>query len=191
MPAALSSRLSERLTSPRLQGIVRRRLAELCAAGLALAAITTLAALSSYDPHDPSLDTASVAAARNLAGPPGAVVADLLLQGFGLAGLLPPLAMLGWAWRIGSHRGLGSLTLRLIALLCALPAAAASFAGIPLLMHLHDRPWPAPAGLGGAIGQGLSHLALQAGQEMIGSAGGAVVWALCAALALVLAPLFV
>ncbi len=168
---------------------MRRRLAELSGAALAMTAIATLIALMTYDPRDPSLNTATMTAPANLAGPPGAIAADLLIQGFGLAGLLLPLAMLGWAWRIVSHRGLGSLALRMIALLCALPAAAATLAGIPLLMHVRDITWPGPAGPGGAIGQGLSRLALAAGHDMIGNAGGVLLWILCAALALSLAPL--
>ena len=168
---------------------MRRRLAELSGAALAVTAIATLIALVTYDPRDPSLNTATMTAPANLAGPPGAIAADLLIQGFGLAGLLLPLAMLGWAWRIASHRGLGSLTLRMIALLCALPAAAATLAGIPLLMHVRDLTWPGPAGPGGAIGQGLSRVTLAAGHDMIGNAGGVLLWILCAVLALSLAPL--
>jgi len=190
MLVAIRSRfVPERLASPRLQAVMRRRLEEMAGIGLAVAAIAILTALVSYNPRDASFNTAAMAAPSNLAGPPGAVVADLLIQGFGLAGLLPPLAMLGWAWRIASHRGLGSPTLRLIALLCALPAGAATLAGIPLLIHFHDISWPGPAGLGGAIGQGLSRVALAAGHDMIGKAGGALLWVLCAALTLALAPL--
>ena len=188
MLAVIRSRfLPERLAATRLQAMMRRRLAELSGMMLAVAAIATLIALASYDPRDASLNTATLAVPANLAGPPGAIAADLLIQGFGIAGLLLPLAMLGWAWRIASHRGLGSLTLRLIALLCALPATAATLAGIPLLMHVRDLAWPGSAGLGGAIGQGLSRVALTAGHDMIGKAGGALLWILCAALALALA----
>ena len=125
----------------------------------------------------------------NLAGAPGAVLADLLIQGFGLAAALPPLALLGWAWRIGSHRGLGSLALRVIALLCALPAMAATLSALPLLMHTAPLRWPGPAGLGGAIGQSLARIALRAGHDMLGVAGAPVAWVLCAMLAVVLSPL--
>ena len=190
MLVALRSRLvPERLVSQRLQGIIRRRLGELAGVALAVVAFATLVALVSYNARDPSLDTATLTAPSNLAGPPGAVAADLLIQGFGLAGLLPPLAMLGWAWRIASHRGLGSPTLRLIALFCALPACAASLSGMPLLLQARGLHWPGPAGLGGAVGEGLSVLALTAGHQLIGHAGGALLWLLCTALALILAPL--
>ncbi|WP_428377416.1 DNA translocase FtsK [Lichenicoccus sp.] len=190
MTVAFGSRFfSERLASPRMQAIARRRVAEVLAIGLALASITALVALVSYTARDPSLDTATSAAPSNLAGAPGAILADLLIQGFGLAAALPPLALLGWAWRIGSHRGLGSLALRVIALLCALPAAAATLSALPVLMHTPALRWPGPAGLGGAIGQSLAGIALRAGHDMLGVAGAPVAWVLCAMLALVLSPL--
>ena len=189
MPTALRSRFMPALASPRVTEILRRRLAEVTGVALAVAAIAVLAALVSYNPRDPSFDTASPNAPSNLIGPPGATVADLLLQGFGLAGLLPSAALLGWAWRIASHRGLQAPTLRLAALLCALPTAAATLSGIPLLMHVHAWIWPGPAGLGGAVGQKLAATALLAGHSVIGHAGGAAVWALVALLTLMLAPL--
>ncbi|TLU71505.1 DNA translocase FtsK [Lichenicoccus roseus] len=190
MNVAFGSRyLSERLASPRMQAIAQRRVAEVLAIVLALVSITTLVALVSYDARDPSLNTATTAPPANLAGASGAILADLLIQGFGLAALLLPLALLGWAWRIGSHRGLGSLALRGIALLCALPAAAAAFSALPILMHTQFLRWPGPAGLGGAVGQTLARIALSAGHDMIGVAGAPLAWALCAMLALVLSPL--
>ena len=75
---------------------------------LGLFGLAILVALASYDPHDPSLNTATTRHVRNLAGPTGAALADILLQGFGMFGALPGIAMLAWCWRIASHRGLGS-----------------------------------------------------------------------------------
>ena len=54
---------------------------------LALAGVALLVALASYDPRDPRSIPPPPARAANLAGLPGAIVADLLLQGFGLAGI--------------------------------------------------------------------------------------------------------
>src|SRR5947208_2486574 len=65
--------------------------------GLACAGLALLIALGSYDPHDPSLNTASSRETRNLVGPLGAIMADLLLQSFGAAAALPGLTMLVWA----------------------------------------------------------------------------------------------
>ncbi|MBN9509561.1 MAG: DNA translocase FtsK 4TM domain-containing protein, partial [Alphaproteobacteria bacterium] len=139
---------SRRLASPALRSLARRRLAEIAALGLAVAGIALLVALGSYHPGDPSLDTATAGGVGNLAGRPGAAAADILLQGFGVAGLLPGFAFLAWAWRIGSHRGLSSLPLRVVALLAGLPALGAVLAAVPN-WHGQRLLWPAGAGLGG------------------------------------------
>jgi S-DNA-T family DNA segregation ATPase FtsK/SpoIIIE len=155
-------------------------------AGLALGlfGIALLVALATYDPRDPSLNTATAQRATNLAGPLGAIVADLLLQGFGAAGALPGLAMLAWAWRIASRRGLGSMAARLAALLAALPMLGAVLAGLPAAAVA----WPTLAGLGGAVGHVVAAAMEDAGRGVLGEAGVALVWlvALCLALVLVL-----
>ena len=176
------------LPGPTLRQSLRRRLAELTAIGLAIAAVGLLAALISYNPHDPSFDTATAARAQNLAGPPGAIAADLLLQGFGVAGTLPGLALLAWAWRIGSHRGLSYPALRATALLCAMATMAGVLAALPGPDNA-TLPWPAAAGLGGAAGIALSAAALEAGREMMGPMGAILIWVLGAVLAIVLAVL--
>ena len=173
---------ARRLASPALHTLARRRVAELGALALGLAALGLLVALLSYHSGDPSLDTASAGPVANLAGRPGAVVADLLLQAFGMAGALPGLALLAWAWRIGSHRGLSSLTLRLAALLAALPATGAVLAAIP---DWHGRPldWPAGGGLGGAAGRLAGAAAIAAGRDLLGPLGVTLVVTLGTALA--------
>ena len=181
---------TRRFASPALRSLIRRRLAELAALALALAGLALLVALASYDAHDPSLNTATARAARNLAGPQGAVVADMLLQGFGAAAVLPGLALLAWAWRIGSSwrdesAPSGAFLLRLASLLGALPILAAAMAGIPAATGLH-LSWPTQAGLGGAAGQMLASNAVAAGSDLLGPFGGMVVGALGAVLAIIL-----
>jgi S-DNA-T family DNA segregation ATPase FtsK/SpoIIIE len=176
---------TQRIASPMVRSLIRRRLSELGAIALAVVGVTVLLALAFYDPRDPSWNTATSAAAHNLAGRPGAVLADLLLQGFGAAGVLPGLALLAWAWRIGSHRGLGSIALRLAALLAALPVAGGVLAGIPG-PHGLAIAWPSTAGLGGAAGILASRDILAAGHDMLGPFGGLIVWLLALALATVL-----
>ena len=67
--------------------------------GLAIAA-----ALLSYNPADPSFNSATDALATNLSGRPGAYGADLVLQGFGLAaGLLVPIFLV-WGLRLMAGR---------------------------------------------------------------------------------------
>jgi len=171
-----------RIASPVLRTLLLRRLAELGGLALALAALALLVALGSYHPADPSFNTATAQPPHNLGGLPGAAAADLLLQGFGIAGLLPGVAMLAWAWRIGSHRGLVSFPLRLAALLAALPVLGAVLSPIPGV-HGQLITWPAGSGLGGAAGGLVAEDALSAGQEMLGPVGPPLVLALGVALA--------
>jgi S-DNA-T family DNA segregation ATPase FtsK/SpoIIIE len=150
---------------------------------LGLFGLAILVALATYNPRDPSMNTATSRHVSNLAGPGGAMLADMLLQGFGMFGALPGIAMLTWCWRIASHRGLGSFGGRMAALLGAMPLLAAAVAVVPLP---HGAHWPVAAGLGGSIGQIIAHGELSAGHELFGIVGAASIWLLSAALAIVL-----
>jgi DNA segregation ATPase FtsK/SpoIIIE, S-DNA-T family len=172
-----------RLVSPALRALMQRRTAELAGLALGLAGVALLVALASYHPGDPSLDTASSVPVRNLAGPVGAVLADLLLQGFGVAGVLPGLAILAWAWRVASRRGIGSPAARLAATALALPVLAGVLGAVP---KLHTLAWPTLAGPGGAIGRLLAPAALAVGHGVLGPAGAVLVWGLGAGLAVTL-----
>ena len=181
---------SRHLASPALRALMRRRFGELGGLLLGLFAILLLVALFSHNPADPSLNTSTTHPTTNLAGPVGATLSDLLLQGFGVAGALPGLAMLAWSWRIASHRGVGSFPLRLAALLAALPILAAALSGISLALTpatgqtgVH---WPTMAGPGGAVGKLLATAALGAGRSVIGPIGAVLVCALSLAMALTL-----
>jgi S-DNA-T family DNA segregation ATPase FtsK/SpoIIIE len=176
---------SRPLAAATLRQALRRRAAELAAIAFAIAAVGLLVALISYNPHDPSLDTATSDRPLNLAGPPGAIAADLLLQGFGVAGALPGLALLAWGWRIGSHRGLSYPALRVAALLLAMPTLAGVLSAIPRLTGM-ALAWPSAAGPGGAAGIAMAQTALSAGQAMMGPMGGLLIWGLGAVLAVVL-----
>ncbi len=183
--AVQARREAGRIASDAMRSLMGRRMAVLGALGLAFIGLAVLVALACYDPRDPSLNTATARAAHNLAGRPGAMVADILLQGFGIAGLLPGVTLLAWAWRIGSYRGLANVPLRVIALLAAMPVTAAVLAALPG-PHGTIIPWPTTAGPGGAAGTVLKAYALAAGAEMIGPVGPVLVWILAAALAALL-----
>jgi S-DNA-T family DNA segregation ATPase FtsK/SpoIIIE len=81
-----------------------RRLNELVGFLLCVSALLLFLSLVSYSPLDPSFNSASVLtgtrAARNWIGVAGAVVADILLQGFGIGAFLLPIfpATLGMRW---------------------------------------------------------------------------------------------
>ncbi len=81
-----------------------RRLNELVGFLLCISALLLFLALASYSPLDPSFNSASVLtgsrAARNWIGVVGALVSDLILQGFGIGAFLLPIfsAVLGVRW---------------------------------------------------------------------------------------------
>src|SRR5579862_8201260 len=81
-----------------------RRLNELIGFLLVVSGLLLFLALASYSALDPSLNSASVLtgsrAARNWIGVVGAVISDLVLQGFGIGAFLLPVfsVMLGARW---------------------------------------------------------------------------------------------
>jgi S-DNA-T family DNA segregation ATPase FtsK/SpoIIIE len=123
-----------------------RRLNELIGFLLCVSALLLLLALASYSPLDPSLNSASVLtgsrAARNWIGVVGALISDLVLQGFGIGAFLLPIfsAMLGIRWfrsrRIGSPlaKVLGGIWLIIFvpALLALLPGHLRWMNAIPI-----------------------------------------------------------
>ncbi|MCX7931276.1 MAG: DNA translocase FtsK 4TM domain-containing protein [Rhodovarius sp.] len=143
-----------RLASPALRAAMARSLRHLIGLIAALAGLALAIALLSYDPADPSGSTASGEAPRNLAGPAGAMLADLLLQAVGFAAFLPAFVLLAWALRLATGRAVTHLPLRLLALLAGLPVLAAGLAALPLPPEA-----PVLAGPGGAFGP-LLHQAL-------------------------------
>ena len=174
--------------APPARVAMRRRFEEFLALVLAATGVALLVAIGSYNPLDPSFNTATIARATNLAGPPGALVADALLQGFGLAGALPAVALLGWAWRIGSHRGLTLTLLRIVALLLAIPALAALLAAFGQTLSSAGGaflPWPTEAGLGGASGTLLLTDAKQMALEVAGPTGPIAAFAIDIVIAVV------
>jgi S-DNA-T family DNA segregation ATPase FtsK/SpoIIIE len=128
---------------------VRFRGGLVAAVGLAL-----LLALASYDPSDPSWNTATAAHPHNLLRGTGAVVADLAQQSIGLAAWPAALLVVLWGFvRAAAPEAEVSLRRR------SLRIAAAS-AGVLMLagvLALPDPPraWPLARGLGGFWGAGL------------------------------------
>ena len=143
---------------------------------LGLAGVAVLVALISYNPADPSLSTASARETTNLAGPPGAILSDLMLQGFGWAAMLPSAVALGWAWRLATHRGLAPLAGRVAAVVAALPLLSAAF-------HLVPAGAPTLAGPGGAVGDLLASAVLGTTGGLLGPIGNLAGQVLIVALA--------
>ncbi len=123
-----------------------RRLNELIGFLLCVSGLLLFLALASYSPLDPSFNSASVLtgsrAARNWIGLVGAIVSDLMLQGFGIGAFLVPVffAALGSRWfrsrKVASPvaKSLGAIWLLLFvpALLALLPGHARWLGVIPM-----------------------------------------------------------
>jgi len=127
---------------------LRRRSVELGGLALFIVAGLLAAALASYTSSDPSFNTASVGAANNVVGMPGAYAADLILQTIGAAGIGLTAMFAAWGWALASHRGLKRLWLRALFAVAALIFAAAGFGALPA-----PGSWPIAAGLGGVAGE--------------------------------------
>ncbi|WP_072573829.1 DNA translocase FtsK [Granulibacter bethesdensis] len=179
-------RQAKRFLSPALKALAHRRMAEMGGLLLGFVALALLIALATYNPHDPSFDTATGQEPTNLAGRAGAMLADVLLQGFGVAAILPVLAMLIWAWRIASHRGLGSVILRFGSLIAAMPVVSAVVAAVGQLVPALHRNWPSSAGLGGLSGDLLAGTSLRAGHAVLGPLGDGLIWVAGLGLAILL-----
>ena len=127
----------------------RARGALVAAGGAGLAA-----ALVTWNVADPSLNAASGAAPTNILGGTGAVLADVLLQGLGLAsGLAALLLLVLGLSRLAEARpdaGRNRLRIRGLVGALALVGLAALLAWAPA-----PRPWPLAGGLGGLAGDSL------------------------------------
>jgi S-DNA-T family DNA segregation ATPase FtsK/SpoIIIE len=160
--------------SSSLRGQLRRRASELGGICLAVAALTLALALISYNPADPSFDTASSAHPTNLAGGAGAQLADLLLQGFGTAGFIPVFCLLAWAYRLATRGAIGRLKTRIVLTAISMPLLAAALAlGVQQIPGAAVT-WPVQAGIGGAAGHILSG-GLAGASSALGRTGAEIV----------------
>jgi DNA segregation ATPase FtsK/SpoIIIE, S-DNA-T family len=137
-------------------------------------------ALFSFNRLDPALNTNSGFPPENWLGYPGAFAADLLLQTLGLASAGLLLVLLGWAWRVGSLKGLRNFWVRLAAVPVSLSLLAAALNALP-----RGDAWPFETGLGGLLGQELGDVFAFAfaifPADALRTALGVAVWAALAA----------
>ena len=139
---------------------LRAKSLEACGLGLITVAVALLAALASYHPTDPSLNTATGSAARNLLGYLGAHISDIVLQTLGLSGVLLAPVAVGWGWRLWKEHTLQHPWLRLTLLPIGLLSAAIALATLRT-----PEIWPLAAGLGGYAGAWALHSLVAAGQN--------------------------
>ena len=147
-----------------------RRLNELIGILLCVSALLLFLALASYSPLDPSFNSASVLTgsrvARNWIGVVGAMVSDLVLQGFGVGAFLLPvfLGTLGMRWfrsrKIASPlaKSLGAVWLVIF-----VPALLALLPGHLRWMHVI----PVEGLLGRIVGDALIHYFNLAGAYIV------------------------
>jgi S-DNA-T family DNA segregation ATPase FtsK/SpoIIIE len=138
--------------------VLKRQLMTAAGFGVLIAALLLALALLTYDPRDPSWDTAVVAEPHNFLGRDGAIVADLLRQSVGLAAFLLPATLFGWAFRLLLNRPPKALGRRI----ALLPPALALGAFVLAIIDLG-----APPGSGGALGWLARRLLRAAGLEAL------------------------
>ncbi|MCA0400867.1 MAG: DNA translocase FtsK 4TM domain-containing protein [Proteobacteria bacterium] len=130
-----------------------RRMKDIIGIGLIATAILLVLALATWSVTDPSFSNATSAKARNLLGLPGAIVADLGMQLFGIGciALAFGFGIIGirLIWLHGEERIRWRIATAVIGLFCA--------SGLASALPPAER-WPLPSGLGGALGDALLHL---------------------------------
>lgn len=143
----MASRRQTALFPPGIGNFLRRRMFELSGLALLALAIALVLSLASFDPSDPSLNTAGGGDINNLLGYPGAVISDLALQTIGLATGLVVVIFITWSLRLLRRQSVPRALTRIAILLLSLTVAALAFAAIPV-----PETWPLIPGLGGLVG---------------------------------------
>ena len=164
MPAIDRGLDSLSFLSEALRDALRRRLREVGGTALLVGSILLALALATWSVQDPSLSHATNRPIRNVLGVPGAIVADLLMQLFGMAALALLLPLAIWGWRLVTHRTLRRERIRLCFWIAGVLLAAACASSLPRTIA-----WPLPAGLGGVVGDWMLRLpAFFSGEGMSG-----------------------
>ncbi len=168
-----SGRTSEPLLPAQVTEALKRRGWQITGLTLITLAAAGGAAILSYAPGDPSLNSATDNDPINLAGTWGAVFADLVLQVVGYAALIAPAALAVWAAMIMTHGRLARPVGRIGWLVLAIILGSVALAGITA-----PAGWPLAAGLGGVAGAlAFDELAMWAGRLGIRPAADVTLWA--------------
>ncbi len=143
----------------------KRRAAELIGVGVLAGLAACSTALLTWSVADPSLNHATATPIHNLLGRPGAVVADIAMQFFGLACVVALIAPAFWGWRLVAQKRLDRVRIKLALWLAGSTMAAGCASLLPA-----PTSWPLPTGLGGVIGDAV----LYAPRHFLG--GSALGW---------------
>ena len=87
-----------------LGGFVKRKLRQLIGLGLLCGIAIAAIAMLTWTAGDPSLSHATNAPVKNWMGRPGAILADLLMQLFGLGAIALLGIAAGWGWQLLRNR---------------------------------------------------------------------------------------
>ncbi|HEY9213304.1 MAG TPA: DNA translocase FtsK 4TM domain-containing protein, partial [Ancylobacter sp.] len=116
-----------------VKGHLGRRAAELIGLGILSVTGLLLVAMATWSANDPSFSRSSAATPANFLGLPGAAIADLLMQLFGVASLVVVLTLGVWGWLTLTHRKPNRQRARLGALAAGTVFAAGFAACLPRL----------------------------------------------------------
>ncbi len=133
-----------------LRPFLAKRLTECGGLILFAGAIALTVALATWSIDDPSLNHATDHRAHNVLGRPGAVVADLAMQLFGLGSIALALPPALWGMRLMRERDLPHGGLRLVLWIVGVLCVSAVASALPPTAR-----WPLPTGLGGVTGDAL------------------------------------
>ncbi|KAF0133392.1 MAG: DNA segregation ATPase FtsK/SpoIIIE S-DNA-T family, partial [Xanthobacteraceae bacterium] len=132
-----------------LGGAMRRQLRRLAGLGILAAVVVAAVAMLTWTAGDPSLSHATNAPVKNWIGKPGAILADLLMQLFGLAAIILLAVSAIWGWLMLRARPFDREGLRV-----PLGIGAAMVLAIAVSLIPPPAGWPLPTGIGGVIGDG-------------------------------------
>lgn len=148
LPPVFADETTTPLFPPQIAEMLRHRLRQ--GVGVALCAVAFLmsVAVLGYAPLDPSFNTSSGGAdISNPLGATGAVLADSLVQGFGLGWILVMMVPAAWGARLVLGMPLTRVPLRLLGVFVAVLLGVAGFAGLKL-----GSTWPYGIMPGGSVG---------------------------------------
>jgi len=111
-----------------VQTFVARRIIDITGIAFLLAGLCVTLALISYNPSDPSMNSAGDGSVYNWLGRPGSYMADALIQSIGLGGFLLGLSLFMWGYKVLSRNSLSPFWLRFSTAIFAAFAAGAAFA---------------------------------------------------------------
>lgn len=127
--------------------LVRRQIRFVAGLGILAGLMLAIAALATWNVTDPSFSNANGAVPHNALGFSGAAFADLVMQFFGLAGVIALLPALFWAIGLLRNRPVDRMSRRGAAWFGGAWLTAALFGLMP-----RSESWPLPNGLGGVLG---------------------------------------